>query len=81
MHPAQQLATDLSFNTFSAFEDASVGHNVQALSRPRQSLDVAARPAQHQFLQPFHIHPYPARWLADYLHLLQHRLAVPVFHS
>lgn len=77
----QQLTPNLSLNTLSRFENATVGADIHAFTRPRQAFDVATLSAQDQFFHSFDVHPYPPRWLTDEFHLLNHRLAVPVFQS
>ena len=80
-HSAKHHASNLPLDTLSRLHYASVGTDEDALADAPHASDELGIPSPHYQAQLLRVQPYALRRLGQHLHLLKHRLAVPVFHA
>ena len=79
--PAQCHAAQFPLHALARFQYASIRGQEHALSRMGQSLHIGCLPRPCDLPQILAGQPYPPRRLAHQLHVLEHRLVVPVLEA
>lgn len=74
----QRHPTRHPLHTLPRLQNSPIRRQEHALARPRQSRNITTCPCPRDLVQIVRGQPYPPRRLADELHMLEHRLIIPV---